>query len=90
MKDVHLIPCAAFSLVSGTKLLTLGYESQGDKEMVYSKGNAKLVFDIKIRSPQGMFLAACSKTQQNCDGSKRAAEITRVQPIETILINKTH
>jgi len=26
--------------------------------MVYSKGNAKLVFDIKIKSPQGMLLAA--------------------------------
>jgi len=30
MNVVHLIPGAAFNLVSGTKLLTLGYESQGD------------------------------------------------------------
>ena len=83
MNDVHLIPGAAFNLVSGTKLLTLGFKSQGDKDkMVYSKGNTKLVFDIKIRSPQGMLLAArLNRTATEVGG---AAEMTRVQPVKTV------
>ena len=59
INDVLLIPGTAFYLISSTKLLTLGFESHGNKnKMVYTKGNAKLIFDIEVKSPQRMLLAA--------------------------------
>jgi len=43
MNDVHLIPGAAFNLVSGIKLQTLGFKSQEDSDkLVYIKGHTKL------------------------------------------------
>ena len=55
---------------------------------MYSKGNTKLVFDIKIGSPQGMLLAArLNRTATEVGG---AAGMTRVQPIKTLSINKAH
>ena len=49
MNVVHLIPGTAFNLIISTKLLTLGFESHGNKnEIVHTKGNAKLIFDIEV------------------------------------------
>ena len=55
---VHLIPGLPFNLISGTKLLTLGYKLTGDEnKLVYSKNNGQVVFDIKIKTSQGMLMA---------------------------------
>ena len=67
MTGVHLIPGAPFNLISGTKLLNLGFELTGNKDtgMVYTKGGQKLVFDMKIKSPEGMLLATRLKRTAN-------------------------
>jgi len=57
--DLHLIPGAPFNLMSGTKLLTKGYKMTGDEDkIVFEKDGHRIVFDIKIKSPDGMLLAA--------------------------------
>ena len=56
---VHLMLGAPFNLISGTKLLLKGYMVTGDKgKLTYSKNNQKLMFDIKVNTPEGMLLAA--------------------------------
>ena len=63
MGGVHLIPGAPFNLISGTKLLTMGYQLSGDEnKIVYSKDDKCITFDIKIKSPEGMLLAARLKS----------------------------
>src|SRR5688572_5113380 len=58
MSGVHLIQGAPFNLISGTKLLSLGYSLKGDQDkLVYKKQGHKLIFDIKIKTPEGMLLA---------------------------------
>lgn len=59
MNDVHLMKDAAFNLVSGTKLLKLGYKLTGNADrLMYEKDGQKLIFDIKINTPEGMLFAA--------------------------------
>ena len=58
MNGIHYIKGAPFNLISGTKLLDLGYKLQGDKDKIwYTKDGTKLVFDIKIETPEGMLFA---------------------------------
>ncbi|MEM9078895.1 MAG: zinc finger CCHC domain-containing protein, partial [Bacteroidota bacterium] len=59
LNDVHLIPGAPFNLISGTKLLILGFSLTGNKDkLVYEKDGKKLTFDLKVKTPEGMLLAA--------------------------------
>jgi hypothetical protein len=56
--NIHLIPGSPFNLISGTKLLSLGFKMVGnDQGIGYTKGNQKLVFNIKIHTPEGMLFA---------------------------------
>ena len=72
---MHLIPGAPFNLISGTKLLTMGYAPSGDaNHIAYTKGDSKLVFDIKIKSPEGMLLATRLKRTATEVGGAAANE----------------
>ena len=76
MGGVHLIPGAPFNLISGTKLLTMGYQLSGDEnKIVYSKDDKCITFDIKIKSPEGMLLAArLKRTATEVGGAAAIAE----------------
>jgi hypothetical protein len=55
---VHLIPGAPFNLISGTKLLGMGFQISGNQDqIVYSKDEHNLKFDIRIDTPEGFLLA---------------------------------
>lgn len=58
MKNVKVIKGSPFNLISGTKLLTLGFEMRGGKGHIECiKDDLKLRFDIKVMTPEGMVLA---------------------------------
>ena len=84
ISDLHLIPGAPFNLMSGTKLLSMGYKMIGDEDkIVYEKDGKQIVFDIKIKSPDGMLLAA-RMTRTNIEvGGAHARE-------KTLSINEAH
>ncbi len=55
---IHLMEGAPFNLISGTKLLDMGYKMSGSKdEIVFTKGNQSLKFNIRIGIPEGFLLA---------------------------------
>ena len=87
MGGVHLIPGAPFNLVSGTKLLILGYRVTGDRDkLVYTKDGNELIFDIKVHTPEGMLLCARLKRTANEVGGA----VTEESPVKTISIQKAH
>ena len=58
MMNMLLIPGAPFNLVSVTKLLMNNYLLMGNKDgLVNTKNGQKIVFDIKIRTPEGILFA---------------------------------
>lgn len=59
LSDVHLILGAPLNLVSSTKLLILGFELHGKgDQMVYTEDGNRIVFDVKINTPQDMMFEA--------------------------------
>jgi hypothetical protein len=54
MEDITLLECGKFNLFSIPKTLMQGWKHVGDREKLWIyKGNAHLVFDIKIETPKG-------------------------------------
>jgi hypothetical protein len=70
INDLHLINGSMFNLVSGTKLLLMGFKMTGDENaIIYVKGDQKLMFDIKIHTPEGvLFAARLMRTAQEVGG----------------------
>ena len=59
MSGVHLTPGAPFNLISGTKLLAMGFEMCGTRDNItYKRDGIKIIFDVKIKNPEGMLFAA--------------------------------
>ena len=89
ISGVHLIPGAPFTLISGTKLLTLGYKMSGDKNgLRYTKGGHKLKFNMKVKSPKGMLL--CARLTHTADEVGGVANTTQYKPTKTVSIVKAH
>ncbi|KAL7560674.1 hypothetical protein ACA910_001356 [Epithemia clementina (nom. ined.)] len=58
LKDVALIPTAAFNLFSVTKLQLQGWKLGGNKESIWlEQGRKRINFDIKIKTPEGCVFA---------------------------------
>ncbi|KAL7577787.1 hypothetical protein ACA910_010543 [Epithemia clementina (nom. ined.)] len=54
LRDVALVPTAAFNLFSVAKLQLQGWQLGGDKNSIWlQQGRQKLTFDIKINTPEG-------------------------------------
>eukprot|EP00977_Amphora_coffeiformis_P005907 scaffold1252_cov154-Amphora_coffeaeformis.AAC.1 len=87
MAGVKLMPGSPFNLISGTKLLTMGYKMTGDaNEILYEKEGNKLKFNIKVNTPEGMVLAArLKRTATEVGGAA-----TEYKQTKTISIKKAH
>jgi hypothetical protein len=58
MKDVKVVPDNKFNLFSITKRLSSGWKLDGDEKSLWlSKGNNKVVFDLKIKTKEGYMFA---------------------------------
>ena len=56
--DVAVIPSAGYNLFSISKMLKQGWKLTGDEELlVITKGENKLVFDIRVQTPRGVLFA---------------------------------
>ena len=67
-------PSAEFNLFSLTKRLDEGWTLGGNKDIIWiSKGDKKVVFDIKIKTPKGAIFAAYF--QQNLIASNEVAAV---------------
>ena len=86
---VHLIPGAPFTLISGTKLLTLGYKVSGDHNgMTFTKGDHKLKFNMKVKSPDGMLL--CARLTRTANEVGGVASTAPNKPTKTVSIQRAH
>ena len=62
IKDMVHSPSSEFNLFSLTKRLDDGWTLGGDSDIFWiSKGDKKVVFDIKIKTPKGAIFAAYFK-----------------------------
>ena len=76
IKEMVHTPNAGYNLFSITKRLEHGYKLRGDKNSIWiEKGEHKIVFDIKIKTPKGAIFAAYFKQRVN-DESEVAAVMT--------------
>ena len=60
VNDIHVNPGSPFNIISGNKLLMMGYSLSGNKESGYEyskKNSPTLKFDIKIKTPKGILFA---------------------------------
>jgi hypothetical protein len=63
--QVQLLPGSPFNLLSGTWLIKNGYQLAGNKDaMIFTKGNFKLVCDIKIHTDKGLLYAVYLKRHE--------------------------
>lgn len=84
MGGVKLIPGFPFNLISGTKLLTLGFKISGDARGIkYKKDGIKITFDIKVNTPERMVLATRLK--------RTATEVGgAVASVKTVSVKTAH
>ena len=73
IEEMVYSPESEFNLFSLTKRLDAGYLLGGDKNAIWiSKGNQKIVFDIKIKTPKGAIFAAYFKRDVGGDNEVAA------------------
>ena len=93
MSDVHLMSGAPFNLISGTKLLNLGYEISGNKNsgiiFTHETTGKQLIFNIKIETPSGMLLATHLKRTATEVGGATTTD-TSSQKTKTLSITEAH
>ena len=67
--EVHVIPGSPFNLISGGRLMMLGYRVRGSIDGIECiRGNARLVFDIKIQTSKGVLFAIYLKRSTETNG----------------------
>jgi hypothetical protein len=55
---IHYIPDSKFNVISGTKLLEIGFVMLGNQDNItFKKGKHEMCFDLKIKTPEGMVFA---------------------------------
>eukprot|EP00957_Ditylum_brightwellii_P101705 7751076-Ditylum_brightwellii.AAC.1 len=65
IKDAVHIPNAGYNLLSLTKRLEQEWALGGDSNVIWiTKGNAKIAFDIKIKTPKGAISAMYFKCKE--------------------------